>query len=184
MGEYQDIFIEKRLWFGWRLCQYWPAEIILKHPSRKRGIYLKAPWYVTRDKRRWEASNGTWAYEAKVNPINETGFRPLSIRDWPPVRKYVRRFTYTTRYGDMQTATLTAYRERVREVRHWLRWLSFAGRDGDGLIIEFNAEMGSERDSWKGGVIGTSVTMLPGETVAQTIDRFLADAQAAHRWDR
>ena len=86
MGEYREIFIEKPLWFGWSWCQYWPAEIILKHPSRKRGIYLKAPWYVTRDKRRWEAANGTWAYEAKVNPVNELGFRPLSIRDWPSVR--------------------------------------------------------------------------------------------------
>ena len=181
---YREIFIEKPLWFGWRLCQYWPAEIILKHPSRKRGIYIKAPWYVTRDKTRWEAADGRFLMERKVNPKNDRGFRLLTIREWPEARKYVRRFTYTTRYGDMQTATLTAYRERVREVFHWLRWLPFAGLDGDGLIIEFTEEMGSERDSWKGGVIGTSQTMLPGETVAQSIDRFLAEAQASHRWDK
>jgi hypothetical protein len=180
----REIFIEKPLWLGWKLCQYWPAEIILKHPRFKRGIYLKAPWYVTRDKTRWEAADETWAQETKVNPRNEQGFRLLSIREWPSARKYVRRFTYTTRYGAMQTATLTAYRERVREVYHWLRWFPFAGRDVDGLLIEFNEEMGSERDSWKGGVIGTSQTMLPGETVSQSIDRFLAEAQSTHRWDR
>ena len=55
---------------------------------------------------------------------------------------------------------------------------------GGGLMVEFDAEMGSERDSWKGGVIGTSQTMLPGETVAQSIDRFLAEAQETHRWDK
>jgi len=181
---YRAIFVEKPLWFGWTLCQYWPAEIIMKHPNRKHSIYIKAPWYVTRDKTRWEAADGRFHLERKVNPKNECGFRLMTIRDWPEVRKYVRRFTYTTRYGDMQTATLTAYRERVREVRHWLRWLPFAGRDLDGIIIEFNAEMGSERDSWKGGVIGTIQTMLPGETVAQSIDRFLAEAQASHRWDK
>ena len=184
MSDYREIFIEKPLWFGWLLCQYWPAEIILKHPSRKRGIYIKAPWYVTRDKVRWEAADGTWARESKVSPKDANGFRLLHIRDWGPVRKYVRRFTYTTRYGDMQSATLTAYRTRVREVRHWLRWLPFAGCDSDGLTIEFTDEMGSERGSWKGGVIGTSLSMVSGETVAQAIDRFLADAQASHRWDR
>lgn len=184
MGDYREIFIEKPLWFGWRLCQYWPAEIILTHPARKRGIYIKAPWCVIRDKRRWEASNGSWAYEAKANPVNDRGFRFMSIREWSQARKYVRRFVYTTRYGDMQTATLTAYRERVREVYHWLRWLPFAGKDQDGLLIEFTEEMGSERGSWKGGVVGTSLTMLPGETVSQSIERFLSDAQTNHRWDR
>ena len=84
----------------------------------------------------------------------------------------------------MQSATLTAYRERTRSVLWALRWLPFAGRDYDGLMIEFDQEMGSERDSWKGGVIGTSVSMLPGETVDQAITRFLADAQQTYRWDR
>ena len=181
---HKEIYVEKPLWFGWTLCQYWPAEVILKHPRRKRGIYIKAPWYVTLDKARWEAADGTWVLEAKANPKNERGFRLLTIREWPEARKYVRRFTYTTRYGDMQTATLTAYRERVREVHHWLRWIPFAGKDGDGITIEFTDEMGSERGSWKGGVIGTSCTMLPGETVPECIDRFLAEAQASHRWDR
>jgi len=180
----KEVFVERKLWFGWTLHQYWPAEVILKHPSRARGIYLKAPWYMQRDRKRWEAQDGRFVLERKVNPPNEKGYRLLSIRDWPQVRAYRRCFTYTTRTGQMQTATLTAYRERVREVRHWLRWWPWAGSDQDGLIIEFSEEMGSERGSWKGGVVGTSVTMLPGETVSQALDRFLADAQAGHRWDR
>jgi len=179
-----QIFIQKPMPFGWTLCQYWPAEIILKHPSRKRGIYIKAPWYAWTDKKRWEGADGSWTLEAKANPPNERGFRVLSIRDWPEARKYVRRFTYTTRYGDMQSATISAYRERVRHVAYWLRWLPFAGRDGDGLIIEFDSEMGSERGSWKGGVIGTSCTIQPGETVHDALSRFLAEAQESHRWDR
>ncbi|WP_370281589.1 hypothetical protein [Pseudooceanicola sp.] len=180
----REIFMERALWFGWSLCQYWPAEVILKHPKRKRGLYIKAPWYRHTDRKRWEAADGTFHLEVKVNPKNERGFRLMSIRDWPAVKVYPRRFTYTTRHGKMQTAKLTAYRERVREVFWGLRWLPFAGTDRDGLLIEFDEEMGSERGSWKGGVVGTSATMLPGETVREAIDRFLAEAQATHRWDR
>ncbi len=180
----RELFVEKPLISGWILCQYWPAEIILKHPSRKRGIYIKAPWYRHRDRTRWERFDGRFVLEKSVNPINERGFRPLSIRDWDDARQYTRRFTYTTRRGAMQPATLKAYRERIREVYWWLRWLPFAGKDSDGITIEFSDEMGTERGSWKGGVIGTSASMYEGETVKDTIDRFLAEAQDSHRWDR
>lgn len=176
--------MERKLWFGWTLHQYWPSEVILKHPSRARGIYIKAPWYLCRTRTRWEAKDGSFKLERKVSPVDQRGFRLMAFRDWPDGREYRRRFTYTTRYGQMQTATLTAYRERVREVRHWLRWWPWAGADRDGLIIEFSEEMGSERGSWKGGVVGACQAMLPGETVSQALDRFLADAQANHRWDR
>lgn len=184
MSTYKDVFVERELPLGWKLCQYWPAEVILKHPRRKRGIYIKAPWYGHRDKTRWEAQDGTFRLEARVNPKNDLGFRPLSIRDWPEARKYVRRFTYTTRRGQMQTATLSAYRVRTRHVLWGLRWLPFAGTDTDDLRIDFDCEMGTERGSWKGGVVGTSCSMLPSESVAEAIARFLADAQAEHRWDR
>lgn len=180
----KEMFIEKPLLRGWVLCQYWPSEIILKHPSRKRGIYLKAPWYRHQDKTRWERFDGEFVLADKVNPKNERGFRLGSIRDWKDVRKYTRRFTYTSRTGAMQTAYLKAYRERTRQVYWWLRWLPFAGTDEDGITIEFSEEMGSERGTWKGGVIGTSASMYEGETVKDTIDRFLDEAQENHRWDR
>lgn len=179
-----EIFIEKPLLGGWTVNQYWPAEIILKHPSRKRGIYIKAPWYRHQDKVRWERFDGSFVRMETVNPKNEMGFRLGSIRDWKEVREYVRRFTYTTKSGQLQSGFLTAYRERVRNVHWCLRWLPFAGTDLDGITIEFSDEMGNQRGSWKGGVIGTSESMYEGETVKDTIDRFLAEAQKNHRWDR
>lgn len=179
-----EVFREISMPFNWKLCQYWPSEIILKHPSRKRGIYIKAPWYRHQDKVRWEASDGSFILEAEVNPKNERGFRMLTIREWDGAKVYHRRFAYVTRYGETQVANLTAYRSRVRQVRWWLRWLPFAGYDSDGLTIEFSDEMGSERGSWKGGVIGTGCSVLDQETPLQAINRFLNEAQETHRWDR
>lgn len=179
-----EIYRNIKLPCNWTLCQYWPGEIILKHPSRQRGIYIKAPWYRHQDKVRWEAENGSFALEDTVNPKNEHGFRPLNIRDWAGAKVYSCRFAYVTRYGHTQVADLKAYRTRTRQVRWWLRWIPFVGHDLDSLIIEFSDEMGSERGSWKGGVIGTSCSMRPGETPMDAINRFLNEAQETHRWDR
>ena len=179
-----EIYRNIKLPCNWTLCQYWPGEIILKHPSRQRGIYIKAPWYRHQDKVRWEAENGSFALEDTVNPKNEHGFRPLNIRDWAGAKVYSCRFAYVTRYGHTQVADMKAYRTRTRQVRWWLRWMPFAGHDLDSLIAEFSDEMGSERVSWKGGVIGTSCSMRPGETPMDAINRFLNEAQETHGWDR
>ena len=179
-----EIYRNIKLPCNWTLCQYWPGEIILKHPSRQRGIYIKAPWYRHQDKVRWEAENGSFALEDTVNPKNEHGFRPLNIRDWAGAKVYSCRFAYVTRYGHTQVADMKAYRTRTRQVRWWLRWMPFAGHDLDSLIVEFSDEMGSERGSWKGGVIGTSCSMRPGETPMDAINRFLNEAQETHGWDR
>lgn len=179
-----EIYRNIKLPCNWTLCQYWPGEIILKHPSRQRGIYIKAPWYRHQDKVRWEAENGSFALEDTVNPKNEHGFRPLNIRDWAGAKVYSCRFAYVTRYGHTQVADMKAYRTRTRQVRWWLRWMPFAGHDLDSLIAEFSDEMGSERGSWKGGVIGTSCSMRPGETPMDAINRSLNEAQETHRWDR
>jgi len=179
-----EIYRNIKLPCNWTLCQYWPGEIILKHPSRQRGIYIKAPWYRHQDKVRWEAENGSFALEDTVNPKNEHGFRPLNIRDWAGAKVYSCRFAYVTRYGHTQVADMKAYRTRTRQVRWWLRWMPFAGHDLDSLIAEFSDEMGSERGSWKGGVIGTSCSMRPGETPMDAINRFLNEAQETHGWDR
>lgn len=47
----------------------------------------------------------------------------------------------------------------------WFKWLSLFRRPkiSRSLDIEFAAEVGPEKGSWKGGLIGTSIEMLPGE---------------------
>lgn len=47
----------------------------------------------------------------------------------------------------------------------WFRWLSWFRRSKvrRTLQIEFSGETGKEKGSWKGGTIGTSIDMLPGE---------------------
>lgn len=180
----RETFIEKPLLFGWTLCQYWRAEIILKHPSRKRGIYIKAPWYRWADKKRHEAQDGSFPLEKDLPQKEIAGFKHFFLHEWDDAKVYRRRFAYTTKYGQLKIARLTAKRSRTRSVFYGLRWFPWAGHDVDSLTIEFSDEMGSERGSWKGGVVGTSYAMRPDDTVDEAITRFLTEAQETHRWDR
>ena len=47
----------------------------------------------------------------------------------------------------------------------WFKWLSLFRRPKvvRSLDLAFSAEVGPEKGSWKGGLIGTSINMLPGE---------------------
>lgn len=47
----------------------------------------------------------------------------------------------------------------------WCKWLSLFRRKmvRRDLSIEFSEEVGPEKGSWKGGLVGTSIEMLPGE---------------------
>lgn len=58
----------------------------------------------------------------------------------------------------------------------WFRWLSLfrAPKIRRSLRIEFSAEVGREKGSWKGGLIGTGIDMLPGELHEAAMRRYCA----------
>lgn len=56
----------------------------------------------------------------------------------------------------------------------WFRWLRLFRRNKvhRSLAIEFDKEVGPEKGSWKGGMTGHSVEMLPGELHEQAFRRY------------
>lgn len=58
----------------------------------------------------------------------------------------------------------------------WCKWLSLFYRSmvRRRLEIEFSAEVGHEKGSWKGGLVGTSIDMLPGELHEDAMRRYCA----------
>lgn len=56
----------------------------------------------------------------------------------------------------------------------WFRWLGwFCGpKVRRSLDIEFSDEVGPDKGSWKGGVLGTGIDMLPGELHSGAFERF------------
>lgn len=56
----------------------------------------------------------------------------------------------------------------------WFKWLSLFRRPmvRRSLDIHFSAEVGTQKGSWKGGLVGTSIEMLPGELHADAFRRY------------
>jgi hypothetical protein len=89
-------------------------------------------------------------------------------------------YTYVQRNGDVQKRTATVSVQRMFHRRQWLRWLSLGEKKWQYIDFTFDNEVGSETGSWKGGVLGSSETMLPGETVEETLRRM----ERTRRFDR
>lgn len=56
----------------------------------------------------------------------------------------------------------------------WFRWLGYIApkRLRRTLDIRFKKEVGPEKGSWKGGVVGAGIEMLPGESQEQAFRRY------------
>lgn len=75
----------------------------------------------------------------------------------------------------------------VIEEREWLRgekwckWLSWFYKPmvRRSLKIDFSAETGTEKGSWKGGITGTSIEILPGEMHESAMCRYCDKEQRA-----
>lgn len=56
----------------------------------------------------------------------------------------------------------------------WFKWLSWfrPAKIKRSLDLEFTAEVGRRKGSWKGGTLGHGIEMKPGETVEETFRRY------------
>jgi hypothetical protein len=93
-------------------------------------------------------------------------------KELDPANLYREQFSY--RYKDRhvdQTATATITVERREWRLKLLRWTQLFAKNRQSINVAFSEEMGSERGSWKGGVMGCSYTMKSGETPEQTLRR-------------
>lgn len=69
--------------------------------------------------------------------------------------------------------TIIEEREWLRGEK-WCKWLSWFYKPmiRRSMDIDFSAETGPEKGSWKGGTTGTSIDMLPGELHTSAMRRF------------
>lgn len=76
--------------------------------------------------------------------------------------------------GARITATTRIEEREWRFGEGWFRWLSLFRRADvrRSLDISFDKEVGTEKGSWKGGLMGTGIEMLPGELHEAAFRRF------------
>lgn len=76
-------------------------------------------------------------------------------------------YTYVLRSGEAQTRTATIQVESRLWTRPWLPWRRLSRY----IDVTFSDEVGERSGSWKGGVLGCSHDMRPGETALDTLRR-------------
>lgn len=85
-------------------------------------------------------------------------------------------FSITDYDGTVVQATTRIEEREWHFGEGWFKWLSLFRRPmvKRSLDIHFGAEVGTQKGSWKGGMIGTSIEMLPGELHADAFRRYCA----------
>lgn len=83
-------------------------------------------------------------------------------------------FKYVTKGGEVQETTATCYLEEREWRPKWFMWTGLFKKVRTELAINFCDEMGNQKDTWKGGVIGVG-------TVVTKEERENADMESALR---
>ena len=96
--------------------------------------------------------------------------------EWQQTKDAVRKARFAiTDHDDEQIEVETYVEEREwRLGTGWFRWLGYVApkKQRRSMDMHFNHEVGTEKGSWQGGVIGTGIEMLPDETQEQAMRRY------------
>lgn len=84
-------------------------------------------------------------------------------------------YKYKLNNGEVQKRVATIYVDRYEYRRRWLTRLPWWSRKYESIDVRFNKEVGERTGSWKGGCVGCSYKMLPGEKPLDTLLRMQSE---------
>lgn len=152
-----------------------------------RGGIIHLPWDLDHHRTSYLLADGTWRHEtaAKQRAVNRAGedaWRAYhdecwAARDqrWSEEHPYRHVLSRPSERGEPAgavqevVATITVSEREWRQ--RWLRWTRLGRMVRRGIDVEFSDEVGSRAGSWKGGTVGCSYEMLPGEAPVDTLRR-------------
>jgi hypothetical protein len=129
-------------------------------------------WGLRRKSWDWPWDWHTLAYEAQ---LPDGSWRKLGWDDRDDAYSEAHPYTYTLRSGKVQNRMAKVEKRRhvitwrAFKVIGWPRWIK------ENIDIEFDGEVGERSGSWKGGCIGCSYDLRPGETMEQALRRMEAE---------
>jgi len=167
--------------FGW---YYHSNSLVLCWNMKKKFIHM--PWtyeWVRTSKLR---ADGTWYTERKghVKEYRKTHPDASITEIWDYEKEQegklweeTHHVAYITKYGEIQNDIEATIKIEEREWRQkWLKWTKWGNKVSRDIAVEFNNEVGSERGSWKGGVMGCGYQIKKGEKPLQTLRRMMKES--------
>lgn len=167
----REEFGERPSWgFTWYFGPDWGGwgSIHLHWGTRTKIVNFPWGWHKRKEdyRREYLGRDGRW-YDDKLFPHSWIDAAERGPEPWTEAHP----FPYLTRYGTFQddiTATIT--RERCHRV-YRIFGIATKRVTQHAIKVDFDKEVGSERGSWKGGTVGCSEDMRPGETPKETLMR-------------
>lgn len=164
----------------------------------RRHKFIELPWHLVNHRHSYLLATGNWYHDiaderpgtirARRERWNRlrawVGLSPLPLPDRThhyeltrSLNKYKERhpYCYVLRSGEAQDVVADITVEEWETRRHITKWFPWAGRVRRCINISFSSEIGEETGSYKGGCVGTSYTMLPGELPVHALKRMEAE---------
>ncbi|MDE4189661.1 hypothetical protein [Phaeobacter gallaeciensis] len=138
--------------------------------SRTKIIHM--PWALEFYRKSVLMKDGTWLDD--LVPARRDG-----IKTWQQFRdeveanghKETHSYAYVLRNGKVQKRDATLTVEEWEWRRRWLMWTPLFAKIRKEIDVQFSGEVGERSGSWKGGCVGCSYEMKPGETPLDTLRR-------------
>lgn len=142
--------------------------IILKG---KKSKIINLPWALDWVRTSRMLKDGLWSHERK-----EDRKRGVEINWWSDefqakLWKETHDYTYVLKNGTVQERKATITVEQREWRPRWFRWTSLFNKIRTDIDIEFDQEVGERTGSYKGGTVGCSYELLPGETPVECLYR-------------
>lgn len=129
----------------------------------------------------WRFVRQSWYGTAgeHLQTLWETSSREVRRAQWDWRREFEKtlekvRFKFKDYDGEEIEVSTNIEEREWRFGEGWFKWLSLFRRPmiKRVLNLEFSAEVGPEKGSWKGGTLGHSIEMLPGELHEEAFRRY------------
>lgn len=177
-------FIRLRFLNRWRyepheIMESWGFKFFERSIHFNWGPHCKIvhlPWEFDHVKTEVLRPDGTWVPYVgswEIGPLRIVNDRGATLGGKEPDGRWQETYdyTYTLKSGEVQHRKATIYVERMEWRWRCLKWLPLFAKKRQSITVEFDAEVGERTGSWKGGVMGTGYTMLPGESPLETLRR-------------
>lgn len=146
----------------------------------QRCKILDYPWDWTMVRHEVLQDDGTWTphrFEWECGAEGEVDGRGRPFRFREPMKPGIEKlpFRYVRRSGEVQDRTAEIYVEEREWRWRWFKLLPYPRMVHRCIHISFDQEVGERTGSWKGGVVGTTYEMRPGETPRECLYRMQRD---------
>ena len=135
----------------------------------KKWKTISMPWTYDWVRTSTYMADGTWFDETKEKILKWRG-DGYGTKNWLSENKWTKTLPFVDKV-DNKTVNATIHVEIMEWRPRAFKWTSLFSKSKKSIYIDFDNEVGREKDSWKGGVLGCSYELKEGETPEQCLKR-------------